>query len=89
MSSGDLQIAAVPLSASAVSMMVAMGIEETWAASALRRCGGSDVARAVEFCFSHDMAPLAEADARLDVTKIQVGSDGTSNDVELLTSREE
>ena len=44
-----------------------MGIEEGWAAAALRRCGGSDVSRAVEFCFSHDMARLAEEDASSEV----------------------
>lgn len=57
-------VSAVPLSASAVGVLVGMGIEESWAAAALKRCGGSDVARAVEFCFSHDMNTLAEEDAR-------------------------
>lgn len=63
-SSNDLS--AVPLDPSAVGTMIGMGIEETWAAAALRRCGGSDVIRAVEFCFSHDMAALAEEDKALE-----------------------
>lgn len=54
----------VPLSAESVGALVAMGIEETWAAAALRRCGGTDVSRAIEFCFSHDMKDLVAEDAR-------------------------
>lgn len=63
---------AVPVSSSAVGAMVAMGIDEAWAASALRRCGGSDVAQAVDFCFSHDMAPLVESDSRLVASVAEV-----------------
>lgn len=54
----------VPLNPESVGALVGMGIEEAWAAAALRRCGGEDVARAVDYCFSHDMKGLAEEDAR-------------------------
>ncbi|CAM9316314.1 unnamed protein product, partial [Scytosiphon promiscuus] len=54
----------VPLSAASVGALVAMGIDEAWAAAALRRCGGADVSRAVDFCFSHDMKDLVAEDAR-------------------------
>lgn len=49
-----------------------MGIEEASAAAALRRCGGSDVSRAVEFCFSHDMEALAKEDEALHAAAPQV-----------------
>ena len=64
-------LVAVPLSAESVGAMVGMGIEEEWAAAALRRCGGADVSRAVEFCFSNDIKALAEKDART----LEVGVD--------------
>lgn len=62
----------VPLSATAVGALVEMGIKESWAAAALRRCGGSDIARAVEFSFSHDMESLAEEDAASHASTAQV-----------------
>lgn len=65
-------LAAVPLSAGAVGALVGMGIEEASAAAALRRCGGSDVSRAVEFCFSHDMEALAKEDEALHAAALQV-----------------
>ncbi|CAN0573447.1 unnamed protein product, partial [Ectocarpus sp. 12 AP-2014] len=57
-------LAVVPLSAESIGALVGMGIDQAWAAAALRRCGGNDVSRAVEYCFSHDMGALAEEDAR-------------------------
>lgn len=62
----------VPLSATAVRALVEMGINESWAAAALRRCGGSDIARAVDFSFSHDMENLAEEDAAKGTSTAQV-----------------
>ncbi|CBJ29479.1 expressed unknown protein [Ectocarpus siliculosus] len=57
-------LAVVPLGAESIGALVGMGIDQAWAAAALRRCGGNDVSRAVEYCFSHDMGALAEEDAR-------------------------
>lgn len=62
----------VPLSATAVRALVEMGIKESWAAAALRRCGGSDIARAVDFSFSHDMEGLAKEDAASRTSTAQV-----------------
>ncbi|CAM9901906.1 unnamed protein product, partial [Ectocarpus sp. 13 AM-2016] len=63
-SSAAADLAVVPLSAESIGALVGMGIDQAWAAAALRRCGGNDVSRAVEYCFSHDMGALAEEDAR-------------------------
>ncbi|CAM9420440.1 unnamed protein product [Scytosiphon promiscuus] len=59
---GMAGIFAVPRTSS-IGAMVDIGVDEAWAHAALRRCGGADVRKAVEFCCDNDMDALAAEDA--------------------------
>ncbi|CAM9314380.1 unnamed protein product [Discosporangium mesarthrocarpum] len=51
-STAEVDDVEVPIDPGALAAMVSMGIEESRASAALMQCGGSDTARAVEWCFA-------------------------------------